>query len=152
MVDLDAVKQAFGSEPPTQQSLDQWLKNPEGKQDPDSGTGPWGTGNHKKDAMTNMNLSPQEQNLYDHHLENLRKGGVKNPDGSTSTVRNITSEIDGKHYVIPTVWNNQIVSPDQAMKNAEKAGIDKFPSYPTELEAEQRYMEMHDYMEKDIPR
>jgi hypothetical protein len=134
----------------SQQSLTDWLKAPAGPQAPQADAEPWGEGNHKSEAMKNLNLSPQEQNLYDHHLENLRKGGVKNPNGSTSTIRNITSEVDGKHYVIPTVWNNQIVSPDQAMQNAKKAGLDKFPSYDTELEAEQRYLEMHDYMEKDI--
>ena len=37
-------------------------------------------------AVKEMNLTPQEQNLYQHHLSNLLgPGKVNNPDGSTST-------------------------------------------------------------------
>jgi len=62
---------------------------------------------------------------------------------------NITAEIEGKTYVLPTVWDNQIVSPDEAVKRAHARGLDKWPSYKTEDEASKRYDAMHGYMEQD---
>jgi hypothetical protein len=106
--------------------------------------------NMKDIATKEMGLNEQEQFLYQHHLDNYAKGGVKQPTGETSTIKNITVESDGKTFVIPTVWDNKIVSNDQAIKNADAAGFDKFPSYGSEEEANARYNAMHDYMEKDI--
>ena len=84
------------------------------------------------------------------HLTNLYgKGGVNNPDGSRSTLYQMTAEINGKTYVLPTVWNGQILSPQQALQQAQQYGLDKFPSYGSEQEAEARYQQMHNYMERD---
>jgi hypothetical protein len=102
-------------------------------------------------AMSNLKLNKQEQFLYRMHLQNLRSGGVPNPAGGTSTLFMSTFEIDGKTYVIPTVWKGQIVKPDQALAYAKQMGLEKFPSYDSENEAEKRYNAMHGFMEKDLP-
>jgi hypothetical protein len=100
--------------------------------------------------------SPEEKFLYQMHRDNLAAGGLKRPDGSTSTIYNTTVEINGKTYVLPTIWKDGTgvpieVSPDAAIERAQKIGLDKFPSYKTEDEAEKRYGEMHEIMEKDMP-
>lgn len=95
-----------------------------------------------------LKLTPQEKFLYEHHLSNLEKGGVAN-NGQTSSLLAMTIGVDGKTYVIPSVWDNKILMPDAAIKRAEAAGLDKFPSYKNEREAKARYDKMHDYMEKD---
>lgn len=106
-------------------------------------------------ANKDMKLTPQERALYQRHLDNLGSGGVKNADGSTSTLFQMSFEQNGKTYNIPTVWKNadgkpEIVPPDEAIKRANAEGIDKFPSYGSNDDAEKRYGQMHDYMEKDV--
>jgi hypothetical protein len=104
-----------------------------------------------KSALEKLKLNEQEQFLYQLHAQNLAAGGVANPKGGTSTLFAATFEIGGKTYVIPTVWNGQILQPDQALAQAKAIGLDKFPSYGSEDEAEARYDAMHGYMEKDLP-
>jgi hypothetical protein len=113
---------------------------------------PLGTPNLKAQATKALDLNEQEQNLYQHHLDNLKKGGVPDPSGrgGTSTILMQTFEHEGKAYTIPTVWNNKLVSGDQAWDNAVAKGLNKFPSYSDETEAVNRYMQIHDYMEKDV--
>ena len=102
-------------------------------------------------AIKDMNLTPQEQFLYQHHLTNLYGGGaVNNPNGSVSTVYQAGVGINGKQYNIPTVWNGKILPVDQAIQQAERVGLDKYPSYATPDEAESRYQSMHPYMERDL--
>ena len=106
-------------------------------------------------AHAELKMTPEEQALYQRHLDNLKAGGVKNADGSTSTLFQTSFEQNGKVYNIPTVWQTEsgkpvIVPPQQAIKLANMEGIDKFPSYPTEDEAEARYDAMHKHMERDI--
>lgn len=106
-------------------------------------------------ANDELKLTPEEQALYQRHLENLSAGGVKNDDGSTSTLFQTSFEQNGKVYNIPTVWQTSagkpvIVPPDQAIKLANMEGINKFPSYPDTDTAEARYDAMHGFMEKDI--
>jgi hypothetical protein len=100
-------------------------------------------------AVDKLKLNEQEQFLYNMHLQNLAAGGVPN-QGKTSTLFATTVEIDGRTYVIPTVWHSQIVTPDQAVQNARAVGIQNFPNYGSEAEAEARYQGMHDFMEKDL--
>jgi len=102
-------------------------------------------------AKEDMGLNKQEVNLYNHHLDNLAKGGVQNEDGSTSTLLAATVGIDNKTFVIPTVWNNKILSVDESIERAKDAGIDKFPSYDSEAVARGRYDAMHNYIAKDLP-
>ena len=104
-------------------------------------------------AHAAMNFSPQEMALYNRHLDNLYgSGGVTNPDGSRSSLYQITTEIEGKNYVLPTVWDGKILNSDEAIARAKEEGLDMFPSYATEDEAEARYQQMHDFMEKDTQR
>jgi hypothetical protein len=126
-------------------------------------TGP--TSPHFQAARDAMNLTPQEQALYQMHLSNLNgPGGVNNMNGSRSSLYQTVQQHDGRFYNIPTVWNGQIqtqkwtdpntgqtydVPNQQALQNVQNAGWQNFPSYPTGQEADARYQQMHDYMDKD---
>ena len=107
------------------------------------------TSKHYQAALRELKLTPQEQYAYQHHLNNLALGGVRQPGGKTSSFLNIVTEMDGRHYVLPTVWDNQIVDENTAVERARKEGLDKWPSYDSEEAAEARYDAMHGYMERD---
>lgn len=47
---------------------------------------------------------------------------VKNPDGSTSTVRSMSFEQDGKEVLVPTVVNGRVVSDDEAIAHYKQTG------------------------------
>ena len=117
-------------------------------------------------ARDAMNLNPQEQALYQRHLSNLHgPGGVNNLNGSRSTLYQTVEPHNGRFYNIPTVWNGQIeaqkwtdpndpsriydVANPQALQNVQNNGWQNFPSYATGQQADARYQQMHDYMEKD---
>lgn len=103
-------------------------------------------------AKTDLNLTPQEEAFYQRHLTNLKgAGGVDHPDGSRSTVKNITIESDGKTYVLPTVYDGKIVSNDDAWRRA-KTHLSDFPSYASGDEADARYEAMHKLMDEDTQR
>lgn len=117
-----------------------------------------------EDAKAKLNLTPQEQSLYQMHLDNLwGSGGVDHPDGSRSTLYAGIEEHEGKYYTIPTVWNGKVetepftrpdgstldIANSTAMANVQKAGWDTFPSYATPGEADERYSAMHEYMNTD---
>jgi hypothetical protein len=61
----------------------------------------------------------------------------------------MTVGIDGKTYILPTVYDGKLLSDDAAIEKAKTLGLDKFPSYATEEEASARYNKMHDYMDRD---
>ena len=46
---------------------------------------------------------------------NTQRPAINNPDGSISTEKTITIEIDGKHYLIPTIVDGKQLTPDQAV-------------------------------------
>jgi hypothetical protein len=97
-----------------------------------------------------MRLTPQERALYERHLTNLYgPGGVSNGDGFRSTLYQLSFGSGGKTYNVPTVYNGAILEPDDAIDMAERQGLENFPSYDTKDEAEKRYQQMHDFMEKD---
>ncbi len=106
-------------------------------------------------ANAAMRLSPQEMALYQHHLDNLQKGGVQNPDGSTSTLYQLSFDNGGRTYNVPMIYGNTKLSPDDAVAFAQKIGLHNFPSYPAgdpnlpNFAAENRYQRMHNYMEQD---
>lgn len=105
---------------------------------------------HLKEAMSSMSLTPQEQNLYQHHLSNLEGSGkVVQPNGDISTLLQTTVERDGRTYNIPTVWDGKVLPGALAVQMAAKAGWDKWPSYKTRAEAEARYKKMHEFMDRD---
>lgn len=100
--------------------------------------------------LTNLDLNEQERALYDRHLANLNgPGGVDNEDGSRSTLYAVTAEIDGKTYILPTVYDGKKLKPNDAIAKAEEIGLDKFPSYKTQKEASDRYDVLHAAMEQD---
>jgi hypothetical protein len=108
-----------------------------------------GQGSMKGIATKEMGLNEQEQFLYQHHLDNLAKGGVPSKGGQTSTLLAVTVGEGDKTSIVPTVWDGKIVSQDQALKNADAVGFDKFPAYDSREEALARYSQMHTYMDKD---
>lgn len=103
-------------------------------------------------ANTELKLTPQEQFLYQHHLSNLTGSGkVMQPGGDISTVlQAVVTGPDGRFYNIPTVWEGQILSPEQARQRAAAVGWDKWPSYAAPTVADERYMAMHRYMDRDV--
>lgn len=117
-------------------------------------------------ANVEMDLTPEEQALYQRHLSNLYgTGGVDNQNGTRSTLyQSVQQRPDGKYYNVPTVWDGKIetekwtrpadgkvfdVPNAVAKQNIGNAGWASFPSYATPDEADTRYDQMHRYMEKD---
>ena len=94
--------------------------------------------------------TPQERYLYQHHLNEFRRGGVPHATGEISTVYSTGQTIDGRYYVLPTVWGGQIVDEDEAVDRARADGLEKFPSYANEQEGETRYQDLHRLMERDM--
>lgn len=56
------------------------------------------------------------------NIDLTRRPKVKNPDGTTSTVRSLSFEEDGKEILIPTVVGNRVVSDDEAIQHYRKTG------------------------------
>ncbi|PWT78348.1 MAG: hypothetical protein C5B60_01285, partial [Chloroflexi bacterium] len=107
--------------------------------------------NNFADATEALSLTPQEQYLYQHHLQNLYgPGKVIQPDGSVSTMlqANVAGP-DGRSYNIPTVWYGRELPVPMARALAARAGWNNWPSYPDAGEAERRYADMHEFMEGD---
>jgi len=101
-------------------------------------------------AQVDLNMTPEERDLYDRHLSNLwGTGGVDNPDGSRSTLFQAGTNVGGREYNIPTVYDGRKLPFDEALARAKQQGIDKFPSYPTVEASEARYDQMHGYMDRD---
>lgn len=102
-------------------------------------------------AVSQLGLTPQEQFLYQHHLDNLWGGGrVVQPGGDVSTVlQAVVQGPDGRYYNIPTVWNGAALPVDQALQQAAQAGWQQWPGYATPEAADARYMAMHGLMERD---
>jgi hypothetical protein len=97
-----------------------------------------------------LQFTPEERALYERHLANQwGPGGVDNPDQSRSTLYQMGTDIDGKTYNLPTVYDGRILPPDDAFARAMALGINTFPSYPSPDAAEARYQRMHDYMDRD---
>lgn len=114
-------------------------------------------------ATRDLNLNPQEQALYQRHLSNMfGPGGVDNANGSRSSLYQTTVQNPdtGKFHNVPTVWNGKIEANfdpsgkfsglnQQGLANVKAAGLNSFPAYDSEDEAEDRYTKMHEYMDKD---
>src|SRR4029077_20773869 len=101
-------------------------------------------------AQSEMRLSPQESALYQRHLDNLYgPGGFDHPNGARSSLLRMSTEADGRTYNIPSVYEGRQVSGQEALRRASEQGFDKFPSYPTRGEADRRYNQMHQFMDRD---
>jgi|GEM_PF-4028071 len=104
--------------------------------------------------VSELKLTPQEKFLYQHHVNNVtgQNGGasVKNADGSISTVLQMVVDHGDRFYSIPSVWNGKTLDEPEARKRAAAVGWDKWPSYATPQEADDRYIkQMHPYLERD---
>lgn len=74
-----------------------------------------------------------------HHYTNIANGNaIENADGTLSTVRNITVEMGGKVFVLPTVWDGREVDTSTAIDFARKTDVD-WPSFESEKEANAWY-------------
>ena len=74
-----------------------------------------------------------------HHYTNIANGmSVENADGSLSTVKNITIERDGLHYVLPTIWDGREVDTQTAIRNSTNINIE-WPVFNSEEEANAWY-------------
>ncbi len=61
---------------------------------------------------------------------------VDNPDGTSSSERTISVNLEGKERVIPTLIGGEQFSTDEAIESAYKHGLDNFPSFDTVEEAD----------------
>lgn len=94
--------------------------------------------------------TPQERYLYQHHLDNFRRGGVPHPSGEVSTYLSHGFDINGRYYLLPGVWTGEIIDDDdEILRRAQAVGLEKFPSYANQEEGEARYRILHDLMVKD---
>lgn len=107
---------------------------------------------HFNDAHDSLQLTPQEMELYMHHLKNLWGGkGYTHQDGSVSTLFAETQgPKDGPTYITPRVHDGRIVSPDEAWDMAKEKGLDSHPSYDSPEAAKSRYDLMHNFMDHDV--
>lgn len=65
-----------------------------------------------------------------HHYDNVRNNTiVRNDDGSISTVKTIIMGDGEREYLIPTLWDGEILSDQEAFDRAMSSGID-WPSMP----------------------
>ena len=62
---------------------------------------------------------------------------VENEDGTFSNIKTATVEMDGKHYVIPTMVDGEQLDINTAIEVAESHGMENYPSYKTAEEAEE---------------
>lgn len=85
-------------------------------------------------------LNPDFSAMTEHHKAAGK--GVQNVDGTTSTVRTIIANIDGKETVIPTVWDGQILSNKAAIDQAVASGK-RWPAFASVSEAEAADTQWH---------
>ena len=72
--------------------------------------------------------------ITEHHYRNIAEGKtVDNPDGTLSTVKTATVEYDGLTYLIPTVWDGEILELEDAEKRAFSEGV--YETFENETEA-----------------
>lgn len=74
---------------------------------------------------------------------------VKNKDGSTSNVLLGGFEIDGKHYVIPTMVEGKKLSDAAAVRLAESFGLENYPTFDTQEEADEYAKRIHGAVGED---
>lgn len=107
-------------------------------------------------AINKLKLTPEEMNLYRHHLMNMKPGRwIKQPDGSTSTVIQRSEDgqdfggLAGQAYNFPSVWHGKELRGDPLWDAVQP--MNQWPHYDTYEEADQRYMgQMHPAMELDM--
>jgi len=79
--------------------------------------------------------------ITEHHYLNIAKGKAKTlEDGNLATVNTIIVNINGVETLIPTVWDGEIVSDEQATRFAIDSGVD----WPTRT-GENAVQELEDF-------
>ena len=73
---------------------------------------------------------------------------VANEDGTFSNVKTITTEIDGKNYVIPSMVEGQQLSNEEAVQMAIDNGLEKYPSFDDPNEALDMSRFIHDKVDE----
>lgn len=92
----------------------------------------------------------QDNPIWNHHERNLLEGKeVKNEDGSVSTVKTIILGDDQFEYLIPTVWDGEILDEQSAWKRAMESGID-WPKAPAGEEGVKILEELDTLIHKDM--
>ena len=80
-----------------------------------------------------INMDDRDDRLVAHHYNNIATGNsVLNENGSLSTIRSTSVGINGRTYVLPTVWEGKIVDVETAINNAKNAegGLNSWPNFP----------------------
>lgn len=72
---------------------------------------------------------------------------VKNNDGSISTVRSMSVEMDGQHILIPTVVGNKVVSDKEAFKHFQETG-EHLGIFDNQKDADKYAQKLHKDQEK----
>ena len=75
---------------------------------------------------------------------------VQNADGSVSTVRSITAEIDGAYYVIPTVINGRVINDNEVAINYAMAHGEHLGKYRTQDAADAAARRIHRQEEERV--
>lgn len=92
--------------------------------------------------------------LYQHHARELATGGVPRTDGSISTVYGMTAnDPSGRARMLPTVWDNKILPPNQAYERAQATGLWNYPGSFSPTRTLYNYMNdptQHPRMEQDV--
>lgn len=86
-----------------------------------------------KKPQSTLNMNDREDRLVAHHYRNIATGNSKlNDDGSLSTIRSASVGIDGRTYVIPTIWEGEIVDLGTAvgLAKASEGGLSAWPNFP----------------------
>jgi len=89
--------------------------------------------------------------ILEHHYRTLAEGkGVRNEDGTVSTVYTMQVDIDGKPTLIPGLWNGEIVDEETAKKNAVNSGI-QWPTAETHEKLREYDIKLHEGMREMTP-
>ena len=102
------------------------------------------------DYPTYPDFSPQELNLWWHHLGNLRRpDSYVSPAGDVSTMlQAVVPGPGGRQYSIPTVWDAKPLTVDEAIARAAQQGWQHWPSYGNAETADYRYGLLHQFMDR----
>ena len=88
--------------------------------------------------------------IWKHHQMNVdNKTYVKNEDGSISTVYTTILGDGEREYLIPKVWDGEILSDEDAWDRAMSSGID-WPSAPTGEEGVRQLEQLDEELHKDM--
>jgi len=91
-----------------------------------------GLGFRRDQPPATLNMNDREDRLVAHHYENIATGNSKlNDDGSLSTIRSASVGINGRTYVIPTIWGGEQVDLETAvgLAKASEGGLSSWPNF-----------------------